>query len=140
METERSNLFFSPQSIHQALMLALFGAKGETEAELRAALKVPNVPKSELIQKYKMDNYFRVRTLNNTITSVTALPVSSHFHASLFSQLPVAEFFQLLWENVVSTPYSKIWQCQCSRRGATLRRRYHILEMNYEFSRNNASV
>lgn len=36
-----NNIFFSPHSLHEALGLAYFGSRGQTEASLRKALRVP---------------------------------------------------------------------------------------------------
>jgi len=38
----KDNIFFSPHSIHQALSLAYFGARGTTEESLKRALHIPN--------------------------------------------------------------------------------------------------
>ena len=38
----KDNLFFSPHSIHQALSLAYFGARGTTEGSLKRALRIPD--------------------------------------------------------------------------------------------------
>ncbi|KAG7205870.1 hypothetical protein KM043_007801 [Ampulex compressa] len=37
----RDNIFFSPHSINEALILAYFGARGTTEASLKSALHIP---------------------------------------------------------------------------------------------------
>jgi serpin B len=35
------NIFFSPYSVYNALLLAYFGAANHTEKDLRAALRIP---------------------------------------------------------------------------------------------------
>jgi serpin B len=41
-EQEKSNLFFSPYSVHAALAMTATGARGETEAEMRHVLHAPD--------------------------------------------------------------------------------------------------
>lgn len=62
--TEGENVFVSPASISQALHLALFASRGDTEAELREALFIPKeLAKGDILAAYKMDHYFRVRKI-----------------------------------------------------------------------------
>lgn len=48
----RDNIFFSPHSIHQALSLAYFGARGTTEEALKRALRIPNELSKVDVQRY----------------------------------------------------------------------------------------
>lgn len=48
----RDNIFFSPHSIHQALNLAYFGARGTTEAALKRALRIPEELSKVDVQRY----------------------------------------------------------------------------------------
>nr|XP_012222669.1 PREDICTED: thiamine transporter 2-like [Linepithema humile] len=48
----RDNIFFSPQSIHQALSLAYFGTRGTTEEALKQALRIPNELSKVDVQRY----------------------------------------------------------------------------------------
>ncbi|GAB1864140.1 Antithrombin-III [Camponotus japonicus] len=48
----KDNIFFSPQSIHQALSLAYFGARGTTESSLKQALRIPEQLTKIDVQRY----------------------------------------------------------------------------------------
>lgn len=48
----KDNLFFSPHSIHQALTLAYFGARGTTEGALKQALRIPQQLSKVDVQRY----------------------------------------------------------------------------------------
>ncbi|XP_070172810.1 serine protease inhibitor 88Ea [Polyergus mexicanus] len=48
----KDNLFFSPHSIHHALSLAYFGARGTTEASLKQALRIPDQLSKVDVQHY----------------------------------------------------------------------------------------
>lgn len=48
----RDNVFFSPHSLHQALSLAYFGARGTTEQALKAALHIPSELSKVDVQRY----------------------------------------------------------------------------------------
>ncbi|XP_017790236.1 PREDICTED: serpin B4-like isoform X2 [Habropoda laboriosa] len=48
----RDNVFYSPYSIHEALTLAYFGARGTTEQSLRRALHIPNDLSKVDVQRY----------------------------------------------------------------------------------------
>ncbi|KAL0113662.1 hypothetical protein PUN28_012655 [Cardiocondyla obscurior] len=54
------NIFFSPHSIHHALTLAYFGARGTTEDSLKQALRIPN----ELSKVDVQRNFAIERSLN----------------------------------------------------------------------------
>lgn len=45
-----SNVFFSPHSIYQALLLSLFISDGDTEKNIKTALRIPLEMVSEIIQ------------------------------------------------------------------------------------------
>ena len=56
MSESKDNIFFSPHSIHQALSLAYFGARGTTEDSLKRALQIPNeLSKIEVQRFYAID-------------------------------------------------------------------------------------
>ncbi|XP_050596665.1 serine protease inhibitor 88Ea-like isoform X1 [Bombus affinis] len=48
----RDNIFYSPHSLHQALTLAYFGARGTTEDSLKKALHLPNDLSKVDVQRY----------------------------------------------------------------------------------------
>lgn len=48
----KDNIFFSPDSIHQALSLAYFGAHGTTEDSLKRALQIPNELSKIEVQRF----------------------------------------------------------------------------------------
>ncbi|XP_029166492.1 serine protease inhibitor 88Ea-like [Nylanderia fulva] len=56
----KDNVFFSPHSIHQALSLAYFGARGTTEEALKRALRIPDQLSKIDVQRY----YAFERSLN----------------------------------------------------------------------------
>lgn len=50
------NLFFSPHSLHQAITLAYFGARGTTESSLKTALHIPEeLTKVDLQRSYSLE-------------------------------------------------------------------------------------
>lgn len=50
------NIFFSPDSIHSALTLAYFGARGNTEASLKKALHIPDdLSKIDVMRYYAFE-------------------------------------------------------------------------------------
>ncbi|XP_066587366.1 serine protease inhibitor 88Ea-like isoform X2 [Prorops nasuta] len=54
------NIFFSPHSLHQALTLAYFGARGTTEASLKSALRIPdNLSKIDVQRLYAFEQSIR---------------------------------------------------------------------------------
>lgn len=62
---ETRNFFYSPYSIWNALTLAYFGAKGNTEKELRKALGVQD--KIATLKKWRANEFmYKMRQLNNT--------------------------------------------------------------------------
>ncbi|ODN02111.1 Serpin B9 [Orchesella cincta] len=63
----RTNLFFSPYSIHQALIMTYFGAGGETRKQLQTALHIKETDtKDELIRAFKMENFYQETRSENT--------------------------------------------------------------------------
>ena len=64
METPNvSNIFISPSSIFQSLMLAYFGAAGDTEAELARTMGFDSVEKDLIKKSYVFERAFQVNTL-----------------------------------------------------------------------------
>ncbi|XP_074112441.1 serine protease inhibitor 88Ea isoform X2 [Cotesia typhae] len=52
----KDNLFFSPHSLHEALTLAFFGARGTTEEGLRKALRIPDsLSKIDIQRSYALE-------------------------------------------------------------------------------------
>ncbi|CAG5071033.1 Protein of unknown function, partial [Cotesia congregata] len=52
----KDNLFFSPHSLHEALTLAFFGARGTTEEGLRQALRIPDsLSKVDIQRSYALE-------------------------------------------------------------------------------------
>jgi len=62
LQATRENLFFSPYSVHQTLLLAYFASKGETQNQLQNALHIDGdeASKAQLIQLFKLNNFFQV--------------------------------------------------------------------------------
>ncbi|PSN55974.1 Serine protease inhibitor 88Ea [Blattella germanica] len=63
-----ANVFFSPYSVYNALLLAYFGAANQTEASLKAALRIPTgQSKISTMQAYRFEKYFQdMRTINGS--------------------------------------------------------------------------
>ena len=59
-----SNIFISPSSIFQSLMLAYFGAAGETEAELAKTMGFSSVDRDLIKKSYVFERAFQVIILN----------------------------------------------------------------------------
>ena len=57
------NIFISPSSIFQSLMLAYFGAAGETETELANAMGFSSVERDLIKKSYVFERAFQVRGL-----------------------------------------------------------------------------
>ncbi|XP_008543098.1 serine protease inhibitor 88Ea isoform X1 [Microplitis demolitor] len=52
----KDNLFFSPHSLHEALVLAYFGARGTTEESLKKALRIPDsLSKVDVQRSYALE-------------------------------------------------------------------------------------
>ena len=70
-----SNIFVSPSSIFQTLMMAYFGAGGATEQELAQVMGVADMDKLQVMKAYLYDKAFQVRwwlykTLKHSICNV----------------------------------------------------------------------
>jgi len=63
----RDNIFFSPHSLHQALSLAYFGARGTTAESLKKALRIPDQLSKVDVQRY----YAFERSLNEMRSEVS---------------------------------------------------------------------
>lgn len=70
----KDNLFFSPHSLHEALVLAYFGARGTTEESLKKALRIPDsLSKVDVQRSYALEKSLKefaalsVIKLNNLI-------------------------------------------------------------------------
>lgn len=71
--TPNDNVFFSPYSTFHALLLAYFGAKNETEDELRKALKLEwATSKSHVIQAYRLEKQMRLKRAKDTSVEFSA--------------------------------------------------------------------
>jgi serpin B len=53
------NIFISPSSIYHTLMLAYFGAQGETQDELAAGLGFEDLKKSQVLKTYMFDRAYQ---------------------------------------------------------------------------------
>merc|ERR1711892_156882 len=58
-EAIEQNIFISPSSIYHTLMLAYFGALGDTERELAKGLGFENLTKSEVLKTYMFDRAYQ---------------------------------------------------------------------------------
>jgi len=58
-ESIDENIFISPSSIYHTLMLAYFGARGETQAELTSALGLGSLGKSSVLKTYMFDRAYQ---------------------------------------------------------------------------------
>lgn len=64
----KENIFYSPHSIHEALMLAYFGARGDTETNLKRALKIPEeLGKIDVQRSYALDK--SIKQFSDTVVS-----------------------------------------------------------------------
>lgn len=71
--TPNENVFFSPYSTYHALLLAYFGAKNETEEELRKALKLEwATSKSHVVQAYRLEKQIRAKRAKDTSVEFNA--------------------------------------------------------------------
>ncbi|XP_046831111.1 serine protease inhibitor 88Ea-like isoform X1 [Vespa crabro] len=60
------NIFFSPDSIHSALTLAYFGARGNTETSLKKALHIPDdLSKIDVMRYYAFEKSIKQKKENN---------------------------------------------------------------------------
>lgn len=85
------NIFYSPHSLHQALTLAYFGARGTTEESLRKALHIPiDLSKVDVQRYYAFENSvkqasqvrrLRVASLSFELTSVPRQSTRSRYLA-----------------------------------------------------------
>ncbi|CAG7718713.1 unnamed protein product [Allacma fusca] len=91
-DDEEMNLFFSPHIIHQALTMALFGAKGETEQQLREVLRV-NQTKLELVRKFLAET----KVLRNSSGNSVELAVANRLFFS--EEEPVRMCMRATFEN-----------------------------------------
>ena len=58
-ESIEENIFISPSSIYHTLMLAYFGSRGETQAELTRALGFSSLGKSSVLKTYMFDRAYQ---------------------------------------------------------------------------------
>lgn len=67
--TPGESLFFSPHSTYHALLMAYFGARGETEAALKKTLQLDwATNKAEVSQAYHLEHRAReLRSVNQTV-------------------------------------------------------------------------
>ena len=65
-----SNIFISPSSIFQSLMLSYFGAAGETEAELAKTMGFSSVERDLIKKSYVFERAFQVRVNNEIIACI----------------------------------------------------------------------
>jgi len=77
----RDNIFFSPHSVHQALSLAYFGARGTTEEALKRALRIPNELSKVDVQRY----YAFERSLSEMRSQVSNSGAIVQFHDLIYN-------------------------------------------------------
>ena len=80
-----SNIFVSPSSIFQTLMMAYFGAGGATEQELAQVMGVADMDKLQVMKAYLYDKAFQVRwwpLQSNSIQYICNLP-GFYFHQTV---------------------------------------------------------
>jgi len=58
-ESISENIFISPSSIYHTLMLAYFGSRGETQAELSSALGFSSLGKSSVLKTFMFDRAYQ---------------------------------------------------------------------------------
>jgi len=58
-ESISENIFISPSSIYHTLMLAYFGSRGDTQAELTSALGFSSLGKSSVLKTYMFDRAYQ---------------------------------------------------------------------------------
>jgi len=80
----RDNIFFSPHSLHQALSLAYFGARGTTAESLKKALRIPDQLSKIEVQRY----YAFERSLNEMRSEVSNY--SGHGCATTWRFIPLS--------------------------------------------------
>ena len=97
------NIFVSPSSIHATLMLAYFGAEGETQKELESLMGVQGLSKQAVQRSYLFERAFQaVRERNpdlgydltnaNKLYFHRALPLNSCIQLVLQNELGVVDF------------------------------------------------
>ncbi len=97
------NIFVSPSSIHATLMLAYFGAHGQTERELGQVLGAANMTKAAVQRSYLFDRAFQAirerspdlgyqLTHANKIYFDRQLPLNSCIQLLLQDELGVVDF------------------------------------------------
>ncbi|XP_031831149.1 serine protease inhibitor 88Ea isoform X2 [Nomia melanderi] len=64
----KDNVFYSPHSLHQALSLVYFGARGNTEESLKKVLHLQNLSKVDVQRYYAFDNLNRLAAQENGST------------------------------------------------------------------------
>lgn len=71
--TPNENVFFSPYSTYHALLLAYFGAKNQTEDNLRKTLKLEWADsKFDVMQAYRIETHERARRSQNSSVEFTS--------------------------------------------------------------------
>jgi len=100
-EKIEENIFISPSSVYHTLMLAYFGALGETQAELAHGLGFEKLSKSEVLKTYMFDRAYqavRERTpgLGYTFKHANKLYFEQELKLNECLRLALADQIQLL--------------------------------------------
>ncbi|XP_063224204.1 serine protease inhibitor 88Ea-like [Bacillus rossius redtenbacheri] len=65
-KASKDNMFFSPSSIYNALLLPYFGAANQTEKSLRQILRIPDSQdKLSIMQAYRLEKFFQAMRATN---------------------------------------------------------------------------
>ncbi|XP_011154835.1 serine protease inhibitor 88Ea [Harpegnathos saltator] len=81
----QDNIFFSPHSLHQAISLAYFGARGSTEASLKHALRI-----SDELSKVDVQRYYAFENSLNEMSD-TQLNTSGNYEYRVANRLWVTD-------------------------------------------------
>ncbi|KAK9503695.1 hypothetical protein O3M35_010202 [Rhynocoris fuscipes] len=94
------NIFFSPFSVYNAMLLAYFTASNHTEAALHKALYLPNSQdKLSTMQAYRLEKYFQKMRLYNGSASYE---LSSANRLFISPQQSVRECMKLLFDDEIT--------------------------------------
>lgn len=96
-----SNIFFSPFSVYQAMLLAYFTSANQTEASLKRTLFLPeNQDKLSTMQAYRLEKYFqKMRALNGS----SSYELSSANRLFVSPEQQIRECMQILFKEEVES-------------------------------------
>lgn len=91
-----SNVFFSPHSVYQALLLTLFISDGETEKNIKTALRIPHeIDKLEVLRMYTLEAGFEKMRALNASANYEFNNVNKFFYEN---DLPVRECMKMVFK------------------------------------------